>query len=85
MEQLRLRLAITNISSAEYSGHCFRLVAAHHASDNGILDDDIQKLACWSSENFHFYFTTSAQTLYNLNINFQTRRLLALPRVLLFL
>lgn len=46
VEQLRLRLAITNISFAEYSGHCSRLVAAQHASDNGILDDDIQKLGC---------------------------------------
>ena len=45
-----------------------------------MLDEDIQKLGRWSSESFRLYFTTSAQTLYNLNMNIQTGRPVALTR-----
>lgn len=45
-----------------------------------MLDENIQKLGRWSSESFRLYFTTSAQTLYNLNMNFQTGRPVALPQ-----
>ena len=48
-----------------------------HAADSG---EDIQKLGRWTSPAFLLYFTSSAQTLYNLNRNFQTGRPVALPR-----
>ena len=84
INQLRQRLQIANIPALLYSGHSFRRGAAQHASDNGMLDEDIQKLGRWSSETFGLYFTTSAQTLFNLNMNLQTGRPVALPRARLF-
>lgn len=45
-----------------------------------MLDEDIQKLGRWSSESLRLYSTTSAQTLYNLYLNFQTGRSVALPQ-----
>lgn len=80
VEQLRQRLEAAHISSTGYSVHSFRRGAAQHASDNGMLDENIQKLGQWSSKSFRLYFTTSAQTLYNLNINFQMGHPVALPR-----
>ena len=47
---------------------------------NGMLDEDIQKLGRWTSASFRLYFVASAQTLYNLNMNFKTGRPVALPR-----
>lgn len=80
VEQLRLRLSALEIFAPHYSGHSFRKRAAQHAADNGMLNDDIQKLGRWSGESFRLYFTTSTQTLYNLNMNFQTGCPVALPR-----
>lgn len=45
-------------------------------SDNGVLDEDIQKLGRWTSSQLST-FTSLHQLkrcMYNLNINFQTRR-----------
>lgn len=70
IDQLRQRLHTANISSSDYSGHSFRREAAQHAWDNRMLDEDIQRLGRWRSESFRLYFTTSAQTLYNLNMSF---------------
>ncbi len=67
-------------STLGYSGHSFRRGAAQHAADSGMLYEDIQKLGRWTSPAFLLYFTSSAQTLYNLNRNFQTGRPVALPR-----
>ncbi len=44
-----------------------------------MLDEDIQKLGRWTSASFRLYFVASTQTLYNLNMNFQTGRPVALP------
>lgn len=64
IDKLRARLIAFGISLSHYTGHNFRRGAAQHASDNGILDEDIQKLGRWSSDSFRLYFTTSAQTFY---------------------
>lgn len=80
IDKLRVRLTTSGISSSNYTGHSFRRRAAQHASDNGMLDEDIQKLGRWSSDSFRLYFTTSAQTLYNLDMNFQTGRPVVLSR-----
>lgn len=77
---LRLKRRKTDTNHTGYSSHSFRRGAAQHASDNGMLDEDTQKLGRWSSESFRLYFTTSAQTLYNLNMSFQTGRPVALQR-----
>lgn len=78
--QLRSRLSAIGVSSTNYSGHSFWKGAAQHASNNGMLEEDIQKLGRWSGESFRLYYVTSAQMLYNLNMNFQTGRPVALPR-----
>lgn len=80
IDQLHRRLTTANISCLEYSKHSFRRGAAQHVSHNGMLDKDIQKLGQWRSEIFRLYFTTSAQTLYNLYLNFQTGHPVALAR-----
>jgi hypothetical protein len=52
-------LKIDDPHLSRYSGHSFRQGAAQHASDNGILDTDIQRLGRWSSDAFKLYFNTS--------------------------
>lgn len=44
VDNLRARLLAKGVSSLGFSGHSFRRGAAQHASDNGMLDEDIQKL-----------------------------------------
>lgn len=81
VEQLRSRIFTVGISSTNYnySGHSFRKGAAQHAADNGMLED-IRKLGRWNGESFRLYYTTSLYTLYNLDMNFQTGRSVALSR-----
>ena len=57
-----------------FSGHSPRRGAAQHASDNGIMDFDIQRLGRWSSEAFRGYFHVSIRHKYALNRRFQTGR-----------
>jgi hypothetical protein len=58
----------------DYTLHSPRRGAAQHAADNGILEDDIQKLGRWSSEAFKGYFHISLAYKYALNRRFQTGR-----------
>lgn len=44
VEQLRLGLSALGIFPPCYSGHSFRKGAAQHTADNGMLNEDIQKL-----------------------------------------
>lgn len=69
---LRQKLEASGIPYQTYSGHSFRKGAAQHASDNGMLDEHIQKLGRWSSQAFQLYFKTSSTSLYSLNLRFQT-------------
>ena len=78
---LKSRLAQAGFSETGFSGHSFRKGAAQHASDQGMLDSQIQKLGRWTSNSFQLYFETSSETLFNLNLRFQTGRPLAIPRV----
>lgn len=55
-----------------YSGYNFRKGAARHVHDSGILDDQIQVLGRWTSENFRVHFTTNALVFYKLNHQFHT-------------
>ena len=71
---LRQRLQDNGIPHQSCSGHSFRKGAAQHASDNGMLDEHIQKLGRWSSQTFQLYFKTSSASLYSLNLRFQTGR-----------
>lgn len=79
-EEMRDCLIAAGISSFNYTGHSFRRGAAQYSFDNGMLDEHIHRLGRWSSDSSCLYFTTSAQTLYNLNINFQTWRPIALSQ-----
>lgn len=78
IDQLCTWLVKANIPSLYYSSHSFRRGAIQHASDNSMLDTNIQKLGQWNSKSFWFYFTNFTQTLYNLYVNFQIRRFVAL-------
>lgn len=71
VDTLRDRLQdIGDPRSMHYSGHSFRRGAAQHAADNGILDDDIQRLGRWSSDAFKLYFNTSFSHRFSLNKRF---------------
>ena len=63
---------IGNLKADHYSDHSFHRGAAQHASDNGILDYDIQRLGRWSSDAFKLYFNESLANRYNLNKRFLT-------------
>lgn len=71
--QKRIR-ATGNTNYKLYTGHSTRRGAAQHAADNGILDNDIQKLGQWSSQAFRGYFHISQAYKYALNRRFQTGR-----------
>ena len=49
IEILRQRLQSVGIPYQSYSDHSFQKGAAQHASDNGILNEHIQKLGRWFS------------------------------------
>lgn len=73
IDTLRKRLRIIGDPRADcYSGHSFRRGAAQHAADNGILDEDIQRLGRWSSDAFKLYFNTSFAHRFSLNKRFLT-------------
>lgn len=75
LEILQHRLQLHNIATPKlYTGHSFRKRAAQHASDNGMLEEHIQKLGCWTSRAFELYFQTSVSSLYTLSMRFQTGR-----------
>lgn len=48
-----------------------------------MLDEMIQKLGRWTSNAFRLYFTTSFESLYNINLSFQKDMPLAVPRAVL--
>ncbi len=77
---LKQRIAAEGLSESNFSGHNFRKEAAQHAADHGILDESIQKLGRWTSNAFKLYFTTTPETLFNLNLSFQKGIPLAVPR-----
>jgi hypothetical protein len=73
VDTLRRRLRIVRDPRADrYSGHSFRRGAAQHAADNGILDEDIQRLGRWSSDAFKLYFNTSLGHRFSLSKRFLT-------------
>ncbi len=73
---LKQHIAAAGLSEADYSGHSFRK-AAQHIAEHGMLDESIQKLGCWTSNAFKLYFTTTPETLFDLNLSFQKGILLA--------
>ena len=77
---LKKRIALAGLSESDFSGHSFRKRAAQHAADNGILDESIQRLGRWTSNAFKLYFTTTLETLLNLNLSFQKGISLAISR-----
>ena len=77
---LKQRIAAAGLSEANYSGHSFRKGAAQHAADHGMLDESIQRLGRWTSNAFKLYFTTTPETLFNLNLSFQKGMPIAVPR-----
>ncbi len=64
-------IAAAVFPEANYSGHNFRKGETQHATDHGMLDESIQRLGCWTSNAFKLYFTSTPETLFNLNLNFQ--------------
>lgn len=75
LEVLQTRLQLHNIIMPKsYTGHSFRKRAAQHASENGMLDQHIQKLGRWTSRTFQLYFETSVSSFYTLSRRFQTSR-----------
>jgi hypothetical protein len=70
---MRVRLKGIGVKNYKaYAGHSPRRGAAQHASDNGILDDDIQRLGRWSSQAFKGYFAISLAYKFALNKRFLT-------------
>jgi hypothetical protein len=70
---LRNRLRALGLPNWDkYSGHSFRRGAAQHASDNGMLGYDIQRLGRWSSDAFKLYFEENLLNRYVLNRRFLT-------------
>lgn len=74
------RISLADLPQSDYSGHSFRKGAVQHAANHGLLDEMIQKLGRWTSNAFRLYFTTSPESLYNLNLSFQKGMPLAVPR-----
>ncbi len=67
---LKQRIAAAGLPKANYSGHSLRKGAVQHAADHGLLGQIIQRLGHWTSNAFKLYFTTTLETLFNLNLNF---------------
>jgi hypothetical protein len=82
---LRKRLINAGINCDAFSGHSFRKGAAQHASDHGMLDENIQRLGRWTSSAFQLYFKTSPSALFHLNLHFQKGTPLAVPRATNFI
>ena len=77
---LKKRIASAGLFKSDFSGHSFRKAAAQHATDNGMLDESIQRFGRWTSNDFKLYFTITLETLFNLNLSFQKSVPLAVPR-----
>ncbi len=77
---LKKRITSAGLSESDFSGHSFRKGDAQHAADNGMLDENIQRLGRWKSNAFKLYFTATLETLFNLNLSFQKSVPLAAPR-----
>ncbi len=77
---MKQRIATAGLPEANYSGHSFRKGAAQHEADHSILDESIQRLGRWTSNAFKLYFTTTSETLFNLNLSFQKDMPLAVSR-----
>lgn len=72
---MRRRLQLCGIESPHnYAGHSARKGAAQHASDNGMLRDQIQSLGRWTSDAFKAYITIPTHQRVALNKQFQTGR-----------
>jgi hypothetical protein len=69
VKQRLLRAGVTE--AAAFLGHSFRQGVSQHASDNGMLKSDIQKLGRWTSNAFKLYFTTSHYQRFSLSLRFQ--------------
>lgn len=76
---LKTKIALLALAQADYSGHSYRKGAAQHAADHAMLDEMIQRLDRWTSNAFRLSFTTSSESLYNLNLSFQKGVPLAVP------
>ena len=81
LKHLEKHLLAKGIIPSQYSGYSFRRSAAQHASDHGMLDENIQQLGRWTSQAFQLYFKTSAMSLYSLNLRFQTGRQCSYPHI----
>ncbi len=77
---LKKQISLLGLSQSDYSGHSFGKSAAPHAADHSMLDEMIQRLGRWTSNAFCPYFTTSSDSLYNLNLSFKKSMPLAVPR-----
>jgi hypothetical protein len=80
---LRKRLIKIKIKESSYSDHSFRRETIQHAVDHDMLNENIQKLSRWTLNAFQLYFQTSFESLFNLNLNFQTRVLLTISRAII--
>jgi hypothetical protein len=81
VDMLRGRLRLIGVKNyMKYAGHSLRRGAAQHASDNGILDEDIKRLGRWNSQAFKGYFSTSMAYKFMLNRRFATGRSLPVIR-----
>ncbi len=77
---VKQRITAAGLLKVNYSGHSFRKGAAQREADHRMLDESIQRLGRWTSNAFKLYFTTTPETLFNLNLSFQKGMPLAVPR-----
>jgi hypothetical protein len=82
IRNLKIRLTKKKINSKFYTRHSFRKGVAQHASNNDMLNENIQRLERWTSNAFRLYFKVSIETRFNLNLNFQMRRSLVISRAI---
>ncbi len=78
---LKKCIASAGPSESDFSDLSFRNRAAQNATDNDMLDESIQRLGRWTSNAFKPDFTTTSETLFNLNLSFQKGVPLAVSRV----
>ncbi len=68
---LKQRITAAGLPEVNSFGHTFRKVAAQHAANQSILNESIQRLDRWTSNNFKLFFTTTPETHFNLHLSFQ--------------
>ncbi len=76
---LKKRIALVSLSKSDFSGHSCCKRATQYAADKGMLDKSIERIGRWTSNTFKLYFTTTPETLFNLNLSFQKSVPLAVP------